>query len=30
MYKNRAEYTAYVKENQESATAALKALGMVQ
>jgi putative tricarboxylic transport membrane protein len=30
MYKNRPEYTAYVKENQESATAALKALGMVQ
>jgi putative tricarboxylic transport membrane protein len=30
MYKNRPEYTAYIKENQESATAALKALGMVQ
>lgn len=30
MYKNRPEYAAYIKENQESATAALKALGMVQ
>lgn len=30
MYLTRPEYAAYIKANQESATAALKALGMVQ
>ena len=30
MYLPRAEYAAYVKKNQESATAALKAIGMIQ
>jgi putative tricarboxylic transport membrane protein len=30
MYLPRAEYAAYIKNNQESATAALKALGMIK
>jgi putative tricarboxylic transport membrane protein len=30
MYLPRAEYAKYIDENQESATAALKALGMIE